>query len=75
MGNKMHPPSPRLLRLPGDVAERGRRADPRSKSVAARPLPDNVLKLVMRGADQEDNIAARNSRLTGLMPATVEGPA
>ena len=28
MGNKMHPPSPRLLRLPDDVAERGRRADP-----------------------------------------------
>ena len=28
MGNKMHPPSPRLLRLPDDLAERDRRADP-----------------------------------------------
>jgi len=27
MGNKMHPPSPRLLRLPDDGTERGGRAD------------------------------------------------
>ena len=59
------------LWFPDDVAEHRRRADPSQSDACVwmrapwdeakglqRPIPDDALKIVMRGADKEDKAAA-----------------